>query len=42
MLYDLKADTLKIAFNDALIGRPEGFAPREKLFILELKRARKP
>ncbi len=42
MLYDLKADTLKIAFNDALIGRPESFEPRKNLFILELKRAPKP
>ena len=42
MLYDLKADTLKIAFNDALMVRPASFEPRKNLFILELKRAPKP
>ena len=38
MIYELKGNRLKIGFNDALIGKPEGFAPRAKLIVLELER----
>ncbi len=38
MIYALEGDKLKIAFNDALRGRPESFEPRPKLIVLELSR----
>ena len=41
MMTPLKEDNLKIAFNDALIGRPASFKPRKNLIVLELDRASK-
>jgi RNA polymerase sigma factor (sigma-70 family) len=38
MIYELKGEGLRIAFNDALIGRPESFEPRPKLLVIELER----
>jgi hypothetical protein len=37
----LKGDKLRIAFNDALIGRPVSFNPHKNLIVLELERASK-
>jgi uncharacterized protein (TIGR03067 family) len=38
MIYELRGDQLTIGFNDALQGRPERFAPRRKLIVIELVR----
>jgi len=38
MLYELKGKSLRIAFNDAFQGKPEGFEPRPKLIIIDLER----
>jgi uncharacterized protein (TIGR03067 family) len=38
MIYELNGDRVKIGFNDALRGKPENFAPRPKLIVLELIR----
>jgi uncharacterized protein (TIGR03067 family) len=36
MIYSLEGGKLKLAFYDALKGRPEGFEPRPNLIVLEL------
>ena len=36
MIYALEGGELKLAFHDALKGRPEGFVPRPNLIVLEL------
>jgi len=38
-LYEVKDGRLRIAFFDALQGRPTSFEPQPKLIVLELKKA---
>lgn len=38
LLYELKGDRLRVAFFDALKGRPPSFEPLPKLIVLELEK----